>query len=112
MASTKHFLHRAVDSVLLLIMPHHKKIAPNYDGYKVIGAGLSRTGTMSMQAALEMLLKGPCYHMLQIFDGGQEELEHWENVHNGKVSDNEWKHFLEGRGFRAGVDYPISHHFE
>jgi len=29
---------------------------------KVIGAGLSRTGTLSTRAALEELLGGACYH--------------------------------------------------
>ena len=30
---------------------------------KVVGAGLGRTGTHSLKAALEQLLGGPCYHM-------------------------------------------------
>ena len=94
------------------MLPEHKKYVPNYDGYVVIGAGLPRTGTMSMQAALEKLLNGPCYHMLQLFEGPEEDLTHWEKVLNGNASDKEWIDFLEGRGFRSGVDYPISHHFE
>ena len=94
------------------LLPEHKKYAPNYDGYVVIGAGLPRTGTMSMQAALEKLFDGPCYHMLQIAEGTDDDLDFWEKVLNGKVTDNEWVQFLEGRGFRSGVDYPISHHFE
>ena len=93
-------------------MPDRKRYPPNYDGYVVIGAGLPRTGTMSMQAALEKLLNGPCYHMLQVAQGTDEDLNHWEKVMDDKVSDNEWVKLLEGRGFRAGVDYPISHHFE
>ncbi len=32
---------------------------------KVIGAGLGRTGTTSLKTALEMLLKGPCFHFLE-----------------------------------------------
>jgi hypothetical protein len=32
---------------------------------KVIGAGLGRTGTTSLKAALETLLKGPCFHFLE-----------------------------------------------
>ena len=95
------------------LLPEHKKYSPNYDGYVVIGAGLPRTGTMSMQAALEKLLNGPCYHMLQVAEGTDVDLDHWEKILNGqKVSDKEWVEFLEGRGFRSGVDYPISHHFE
>lgn len=29
---------------------------------EVVGAGLPRTGTLSLRAALELLLGGPCYH--------------------------------------------------
>ena len=50
--------------------------------------------------------------MRQVLDGGKVEQDHWEKVFSEKVSDEEWKQFLEGRGFRSGVDYPISHHFE
>jgi len=32
------------------------------DELVVIGAGLPRTGTLSLRAALELLLAGPCYH--------------------------------------------------
>ena len=97
-----------------VILPKHKKPAPNYDGFTVIGAGLPRTGTHSMQEALERLLDGPCYHMLEVFEGGSNELRHWESVLERHVTDEDWKCFLEGpgRGFRSGVDYPISHHFE
>ena len=51
--------------------------------------------------------------MLQVAEGTDDDLDHWEKILNGKdVSEKEWKQFLEGRGFRSGVDYPISHHFE
>ena len=93
-------------------LPNHKTPKPNYDGYVVIGAGLPRTATMSTQAALEKILNGPCYHMLTIWEGGNKEADHWEKMLDGKLTDEDWRHFLEGRGFRAGVDYPIAHHFE
>ena len=32
---------------------------------KVIGAGMGRTGTTSLQEALSFLLDGPCFHMLE-----------------------------------------------
>lgn len=50
--------------------------------------------------------------MLEVFEGPEEDVDFWEKVLNGKVSDKEWIDFLEGRGFRSGVDYPVSHHFE
>jgi hypothetical protein len=34
---------------------------------KVIGAGLPRTGTLSMKHALEQLGFGRCYHMEEVF---------------------------------------------
>ena len=34
---------------------------------KVIGAGFGRTGTSSLQGALEELGFGPCYHMYEVF---------------------------------------------
>ena len=95
-----------------ILLPKLQNCDPNYNGYMVIGAGLPRTGTLSISSALEILLDGPCYHMRQVLDGGIVEQDHWEKVFNDKVSDEEWKQFLEGRGFRSGVDYPISHHFE
>ena len=93
-------------------LPKHKAPQPNFSGYVVIGAGLPRTGTMSTQAALETLLKGPCYHMLTIWEKGNCEADYWQTVLDGKFTDDDWRLFLQGRGFRAGVDYPIAHHFE
>ncbi len=43
---------------------------------KVIGAGLSRTGTMSMRAALERLLGGRCHHMEEVAKA-PGQLDHW-----------------------------------
>src|SRR5262245_37383650 len=34
---------------------------------KVVGAGVGRTGTHSLKVALEQLLGGPCYHMVEVF---------------------------------------------
>ena len=102
-------LDKVYQSVLL---PEHKRYDPNFEGYAVIGAGLPRTGTMSTQAALEKILNGPSYHMLQVAEGTEDDLDHWQKVLNGTVTDKEWVRLLEGRGFRAGVDFPIAHHFE
>ena len=33
---------------------------------RVLGAGLGRTGTQSLKVALEHLLEGPCYHMVEV----------------------------------------------
>jgi hypothetical protein len=44
----------------------------------VLGAGLPRTGTLSLKTALEILLDGPCYHMMPfIMEGGKYDTKHW-----------------------------------
>ena len=75
----KNVLRKALNSVLI---QGRKTVAPNYEGYAVIGAGLPRTGTLSMQAALQRLLNGPCYHMIEVFERGQSEVYHWEKVYH------------------------------
>ena len=75
----------------------------------VIGAGLPRTGTMSMRAALGKLLNGPCYHMLNVASGNDVDFQHWEKAISGKnFSKEDWIDLLQNRGFRSGVDFPIA----
>ncbi|MBT3459427.1 MAG: sulfotransferase family protein, partial [Halieaceae bacterium] len=38
---------------------------------KIIGAGLGRTGTLSLKTALEQLGYAPCHHMQSCFEGRQ-----------------------------------------
>jgi hypothetical protein len=70
----------------------------------VVGAGLPRTGTHSLKLALEELLGGPCYHMIEIpthpFDLGAE----WRLALAGGAPD--WDRFLQG--YAASVDWPAS----
>ena len=68
-----------------IALPKQDRYPPNYDGYLVIGAGLPRTGTLSMATALEILLKGPSYHMKQVMDGGEIEQNHWKKVFSGQL---------------------------
>jgi len=125
-------------------------IGPNYSGFAVIGAGLPRTATMSLRAALCHLLDGPCYHMICLALGNEVTMEKilfcsifnplsaskddlkwnkkfglisgrkkidnifqvdwnfWTKALEGKMAKRDWVDFLERRGFRAGVDYPIA----
>ncbi|MBV9252945.1 MAG: sulfotransferase family protein, partial [Actinobacteria bacterium] len=46
---------------------------------RVVGAGLSRTGTHSLKLALEQLLGGPCYHMVEVF-GHPEHVPMWRDA--------------------------------
>ena len=38
----------------------------------------------------------------------QFDVAHWEKALEGKLNKEDWENFLGGRGFRAGVDFPIS----
>lgn len=74
----------------------------------VLGAGLPRTGTLSMKAALTMLLKGKCYHMAEFFTANQEHMDIWVNAIKNKNTPEQWKEFFKKEGFIAGVDFPFA----
>jgi Sulfotransferase domain len=68
---------------------------------QVVGAGVGRTGTLSLKAALEQLLEQPCYHMLEVF-GHPDHASSWrEAAEDGKV---DWTELLGGYG--ATSDFP------
>lgn len=68
---------------------------------RVVGAGLGRTGTMSLKAALERLLDGPCYHMIEVF-AHPEHVPLWHGAMVGEPVD--WDALFEG--YVAAVDWP------
>lgn len=68
---------------------------------QVVGSGLGRTGTKSLKEALEVLLDGPCYHMMEVF-GHPDHPARWEAAMRGEPVD--WDDLLEG--YRAAVDWP------
>jgi hypothetical protein len=68
---------------------------------RVVGAGLGRTGTHSLKLALEQLLGGPCYHMLEVF-GHPEHVPLWRGAVDGEPTD--WDALLAD--FVAIVDWP------
>lgn len=70
---------------------------------RVVGAGLGRTGTLSLKQALERLLGGPCYHMIEVF-GKPDVIATWHGAMNGDLPD--WDAFLAG--YVATVDWPAA----
>ena len=70
-------------------------------GLRVVGAGLGRTGTHSLQLALQQLLGGPCYHMVEVF-GRPDDIPVWHAAVNGDQPD--WNAFLAD--YVATVDWP------
>jgi len=68
---------------------------------RVVGAGLGRTGTHSLKLALEQLLGGPCYHMIEVF-GHPEHIPVWRDAALGQPTD--WDALFAG--YAATVDWP------
>ena len=53
---------------------------------QVIGAGVGRTGTLSLKTALEQLTGKPCYHMLETFTH-PDHIAQWRRAGEGKSVD-------------------------
>lgn len=70
---------------------------------RVVGAGLGRTGTHSLQLALQQLLGGRCYHMIEVF-GRPDDIPVWHRAAEGTVPD--WDALFAD--FRAAVDWPAA----
>ena len=72
-------------------------------GVKVIGSGFSRTGTLSLKAALEILGFAPCYHMEEVIKR-PSHIKLWQQIgHDQPVP---WEAIFAG--FQATVDFPAS----
>lgn len=71
--------------------------------FVLIGAGLPRTGTMSLKFALEIILPGKCHHMI---DAMQFHSEDWRDIFSGKMTDEEFKTFFSSN-YAAAVDAPF-----
>ncbi|MGA0239132.1 MAG: sulfotransferase family protein [Acidimicrobiales bacterium] len=67
---------------------------------KVVGAGLGRTGTLSLKFALERLLDARCYHMMEV--GAAGHVDAWYRAATGESVD--WQALLGD--FDAIVDWP------
>lgn len=71
---------------------------------RLVGAGLPRTGTESLQRALQTLLGAPCFHMHELpahpYDVGTQ----WKAALAGDEPD--WDEVFDG--YAAAVDWPTS----
>lgn len=70
---------------------------------RVVGAGLGRTGTNSLKVALERLLDGRCYHMIELIER-PGDTEHWERAAAGEIVAWDWLR----RDYVATVDFPAA----
>lgn len=73
---------------------------------KIIGAGLGRTGTYSLRAALNQLGLGPTYHMAEVMAHMAVQLPLWQAVLKGQP---DWAAIFKGYG--SAVDWPTSGYF-
>ncbi len=68
---------------------------------RVVGAGVGRTGTTSLKAALEQLLGGRCHHMFEMLDN-EPQVVGWTAAFRGEPVD--WSALLAD--YVAQVDWP------
>jgi hypothetical protein len=77
-------------------------------GLQVIGAGLGRTGTMTLKTALEMLGLGPCHHMVEVFANIASQGPMWRAAAGGEAMD--WDEVFAG--YTSSVDWPSAHFYK
>jgi hypothetical protein len=70
---------------------------------RVVGAGLGRTGTHSLQVALQQLLGGRCYHMMEVFSR-PDDIPIWHRAVDGEPPD--WDALFAD--YVAAVDWPVA----
>lgn len=68
---------------------------------KVIGAGLGRTGTLSLKLALEHIGLGPCYHMSEMIAQVRSHLPLWIESAKGNP---QWDTIFAN--YQSSTDYP------
>ena len=71
---------------------------------RVVGAGLGRTGTRSLKDALERLLGGRCYHMMEVFPNRDRVIPLWAAAAVAETPDLD--PILDG--YAAAVDWPAA----
>jgi hypothetical protein len=76
-------------------------------GLRVVGAGLGRTGTLSLKLALERLLGAPCYHMREVL-AHPDHVRVWHGAVLGVLPD--WREFFAN--YAAAVDSPVAYFWE
>lgn len=69
----------------------------------VVGAGIGRTGTMSLKIALEQLGFGPCHHMVEVLGNMSSQLPLWQGAVAGRP---DWRGVYQG--YHSAVDWPTA----
>lgn len=72
----------------------------------VIGAGIGRTGTLSLKTALNQLGLGPCHHMDEVLQEMARQVPLWQAAVDGRP---DWTAIY--RGYASAVDWPTATFF-
>jgi Sulfotransferase domain len=75
---------------------------------KIVGAGQPRTGTNSLQHALEILGFGPCYHMYHLLTESPEDVHFFISARDTGEAD--WATLFSS--FKSAVDFPASLYYK
>ncbi len=70
---------------------------------EIIGAGVGRTGTMSLKLAINELGFGPCHHMDQVHANMAEQVPLWSAAVDGSP---DWAAIYDG--YPSAVDWPTA----
>lgn len=73
---------------------------------KIIGAGLGRTGTLTLKTALEQLGFGPCHHMLEVM-AHPEQIAFWNRAAAGE--EVAWNAVMDA--YESTTDWPSCHYW-
>ena len=73
---------------------------------KVIGAGVGRTGTLSLKLAINRLGLGPCHHMEEVLHNRPVHVPLWVAAMKGTP---DWQAIY--RGYASAVDWPTAGFF-
>ena len=94
--------------LLQRLTPQTPKVnADHADDLRVIGAGLPRTGTSSLKAALEILGFGPCHHMAELMDKPDRSIQFARALDGQNVD----FHALM-KGYGSTVDSPTTEFYK
>lgn len=74
---------------------------------QVIGAGMGRTGTMSLKHALEELGYKKCHHMIEVMQD-KSQLQYWNAMEKNRTADYE----AMLQGYTSIVDFPGSLYYK
>ena len=90
------------------MVPHSRKAeSDNASSLRVIGAGLPRTGTSSLKAALEILGFGPCHHMSELMDKPERGVIFARALDGHKVD-----FYTLMKGYGSTVDVPTAEFYK